>query len=98
MDPIIPIIGIFLGALGNGLYDIVIKGSKRLGRRPRLERQLSNALWERLYKNAGLEGLVQRYRREGSREALIALGQAMWEALQEENFKPLATTWGDLKL
>ena len=87
-----PIIeSIILGALGNGLYDVVVKGIKRLSQPSRLDKFLSNRRWKRLYEQAGLIDRVERYRAEGSQNALVAVGQALEKALQSEEFASLAS-------
>jgi len=92
MDPITIIItGIVLGALGNGLYDIVIKGIKRPKRQPKLEKLLRNQQWKRLYGETGLGDLVETYRKVGSQDALIEIGKALNTAFQSDEFKDLAS-------
>ncbi len=87
-----PIIeSIILGALGNGLYDVVVKGIKHLGQPSKLDKFLNDQHWKRLYEQAGLIDRVEKYRAEGSQDALVEVGQALEKALQSEEFASLAS-------
>jgi len=85
------ITNIILGALGNGLYDVVVKGVKRLSQPSKLDKFLSDRHWKRLYEQAGLIDRVERYRSEGSQDALVEVGRALEKALQSEEFASLAS-------
>ena len=87
-----PIIeSIILGALGNGLYDVVVKGLKHFSRPSKLDKLLNDQHWKRLYEQAGLIDQVERYRAEGSQDMLVEVGQALEKALQSEEFASLAS-------
>ena len=82
---------IILGALGNALYDAVKSGIKQSVRPSNLYGVFSNLRWKRLYEQAGVGDLVERYRAAGSQEALLEIGKAVEKALQSEEFASLAS-------
>jgi len=83
------IFSIILGSLANQLYDTIVKGIDRLTRQSKLDELLSDLRWKRLYEQAGLGDLVEKYRAEGSQDALAKVGEALEKALQDEEFGSL---------
>jgi tetratricopeptide (TPR) repeat protein len=88
---------IILGALGNALYHIVVKGTGLLSRPSKTEEVLRDlhqrheSELQSLYKQAELKKLIEAHNQESSRDILEKVGQIMSEALQKPEFRSLAS-------